>query len=268
MLGLHPELKIFTIASGKGGVGKSSIAVNLAIALAQFGIRVLVVDADFGLANIDVMLGVQTKHNLSHFLRGERRLDEIVQIGYDGVRFISGGSGSAELLRMDGAQVDALMHALAHMEMPIDCILCDAGAGITENILKMCVASSETIVVTTPEPTSIIDAFALLKNIVRRDEMRPLHVILNKTDSRREGERVFDGFRDMLQRNLQREIDCLGFLPNDSEVPKSIKQQTPVMVNAAESRYAREIRAIARVMLNLPPEQDNPNAIARWFKGK
>ncbi|MDR2502566.1 MAG: P-loop NTPase, partial [Oscillospiraceae bacterium] len=160
--------KIITIASGKGGAGKSTFALSLAIALAQFGIRPLVLDADFGLANIDVLLGVQTKANLSHFFRGEKTLQEIIQIGYDGVRFISGGSGAQALLNLPPERVARLMQSLAELDSPIDYVLCDVGAGITENILQMIAGSAETFIVTTPEPTSIVDAFALVKTAFRR----------------------------------------------------------------------------------------------------
>jgi flagellar biosynthesis protein FlhG len=267
MTGLKNGLKIVTLASGKGGVGKSTIAVNLAVALAQLGIRVLVVDADFGLANVDVMLGVQTKYNLSHFLRGERRLDELVHISYDGVRFISGGNGLSELIKLGETQLQTLIRGFSRLDMPIDYILCDAGAGISDNIIQLILASSETIIVTTPEPTAILDAYALVKTIVKRDNLHPIHVIMNKTESRREAEHVLGVFRKVLSSYLGKDISCLGCMTSAPDVPRSIKRQVPVMVSSPSSRFAQEIRATARALLDLPPAKEPSNAVTRFFAG-
>jgi flagellar biosynthesis protein FlhG len=267
MTGVKSGLKVITLASGKGGVGKSTVAVNLAVALAQLGIRVLIVDADFGLANVDVMLGVQTKYNMSHFLSGERRLDELVHISYDGVRFISGGSGLSELIKLDEAQLQAFIRGLTRLDMPIDYILCDAGAGINDNILQLILASSETVIVTTPEPTAILDAYALVKTVVKRDNLHPIHVIMNKAESRKEAAHVLDVFRNVLSRYLSKDIGCLGYIMNTPDVPRSIKRQVPIMVSAPESRFAQDIRAVARALLELPPVKEPSNVFTRFFSG-
>jgi len=255
--------RMITLASGKGGVGKSSFAVNLAVALSQLGSRVLVVDADFGLANIDVMLGAQTKFNIAHFLRGEKKLDDIVHIGYDGVRFISGGSGVAELLKIDNMQLVKLMNGLNGLDMAVDFILCDAGAGVYDSLLKMVDASSETIIVTTPEPTAMLNSYALIKRITNHDREHPLSVVMNQAENLAEADRVYSGFSDMLHKNLGRDVECYGRIVTDKGVSRSIKRQTPVMISAPKSSYARDIRTIARKMLNLPPQQEYANIFAR-----
>ena len=255
--------RMITLASGKGGVGKSSIAVNLAIALSQLGSRVLVVDADFGLANIDIMLGAQTKYNLTHFLRGDKTLEEIVHIGYDGVRFVSGGSGSLELLQINTVQLDRIKRALQTLDMSIDYILLDAGAGIHETLLSLIGVSSETLVITTPEPTAILDAYALVKAITTHDAQHPIRVIMNQAENKREADRVYAGFAELLQKNLDREVSLLGHIVSDTEVTRSIKAQTPVMIASANAPYSRDIRALARTLMELPPQREYGNAVAR-----
>lgn len=263
----RPMPKMITLASGKGGVGKSTVSVNLAIALSHLGMRVLVVDADFGLANIDVMLGVQTKYNLSHFVKGERRLDEIVHIGYDGVRFISGGSGLSELLQLDEKQLARLVRGLSTLEMPVDYIICDAGAGISDNIMLLVRASSETIVVTTPEPTSILDAYALIKTIVKAEEGHPINVIMNRAENKKEADHVLKGFSEVLSRHLGKEVTSLGYIINEPDVSRSIKRQIPIMISAPDSDFARDVNAIARKLLELPPIKESKGALARLFSG-
>jgi len=257
-------MRLVTLASGKGGVGKSSFAVNLAIALSQLGSRVLVVDADFGLANIDVMLGAQMKYNLSHFLRGEKRLDEIVHIGYDGVRFISGGSGSTELMKVTNNQLHSLLQGIQDLDMAIDFVLLDVGAGIHEPLLTLINASHELIVVTTPEPTAILDAYALIKSIgTAAAETLAINVVMNQSESAREARHVFTGLASLLEKNLGYEARLLSPIVFDAEVSRSIKKQTPVMVSAPMSSYARDVRAVAREMMNLPPVKEYANFFTR-----
>ena len=265
LMGKRQEIKVVTVTSGKGGVGKSSIAVNLAIALSRLGIRVLVVDADFGLANVDVMLGVTSKYNVSHFLRGEKGLHEIVQLGYEGVRFISGGSGVYELMKMDESQLRRLMEGLTRLDAPVDFIIIDTGAGINDNILQMVLASSETILVTTPEPTAILDAYAFVKTIDGKNRAHPIHIIMNKCDNRKEAQRVQDGFRAVVEKHLHKQINQLGAVMYDHDVPLSIKRQTPIIVSDPEGNTARSIVAIARALLDMPSAAAGPNKLAKLF---
>ena len=265
LVGKRHEIRVVSIASGKGGVGKSSISVNLAVALSRHGIRVLVVDADFGLANVDVMLGVTSKYDVSYFLRGERTLHEIIQLGHEGVRFISGGSGVNDLLNMDEGQLAGLLSGLVHLEAPIDLIIIDTGAGINENIVRMVLASSETIVVTTPEPTAILDAYALVKTIVKRNGSHPLHVLINKCEGKKEAQRVQEGFVEVVGRHLGKNINPLGLIMYNHDVPMSIKRQVPISVSDAGGATAREIDAIARAVLDIPADKRSDSILSRVF---
>jgi flagellar biosynthesis protein FlhG len=259
-------LKLVTVTSGKGGVGKSSLTVNIALALSQMGFRVLVVDADFGLANIDVMLGINARYNLSHLLRGNRSLDEIVQQGYQGVRFISGGSGVYDLLAMDGSQLEQIIGRLIKMRESVDVILFDTGAGINDNVLRMVSASTETVIVTTPEPTAILDAYALAKTISKQDDSPPVRVVMNKAESRKEAENAIVGFQAIIRKYLEEDVESLGYVLFDAEVTKSIKRQTPLLISHPTSQTAREIQTVARNLARLesgPPPRKS--ALARFF---
>ncbi|MDR1117324.1 MAG: MinD/ParA family protein [Oscillospiraceae bacterium] len=259
------ETKVIAVTSGKGGVGKSSISVNLAIALSAMGLRVLVVDADFGLANVDVMLGVNSKYNLSHLLRGEKTLSEIIQEGHNGVRFISGGSGVYELLKMDEAQVAEVMKDLMNLKNPADVILFDSGAGINENVIQLVLASSETIVVTTPEPTAILDAYALIKTIIKRQGSHKIRIIMNKGETKKEAETAMNGFQKVIKRYLGAEVELLGYVLYDNDVIKSIKQQTPLLVSKPDGAAAKSIHSIAEKLVNLPTGQPAAGRFSRLF---
>ena len=265
LVGKRKDIRVISVASGKGGVGKSSISVNIAIAMSRLGVRVLVVDADFALANVDIMLGVTSKYDVSYFLRGEKSLNDIVQLGHEGVRFISGGSGVNALLNMGEEQLTELMTGIVQLDTPIDLIILDTGAGINDNILQMILTSSETIVITTPEPTAILDAYALVKTVVKRDSSHPLHVIINKCESMKEAHRVQNGFMEVVGRHLGKNINPLGLITFDHNVPLSIKRQLPIMVSDPNCQTSREINLIARAILDLPKDAKPDSILSRIF---
>ena len=265
LVGKRRGIRTISIASGKGGVGKSSLSVNLAVALSRLGARVLVVDADFGLANVDVMLGVTSRYDVSYFLRGEKSLGEIIQLGHEGVRFISGGSGVNDLLNMDEDQLAGLLSGIVNLDAQIDLILIDTGAGIHENILQMVLASSETIIVTTPEPTAILDAYALVKTIVKRDAAHHLHVLINKCEGKKEAQRVQEGFVEVVGRHLGKNINPLGLVMYNHDVPMSIKRQTPITVSDPGCTTSREVDVIARAILDMPASAGSNSILARVF---
>jgi flagellar biosynthesis protein FlhG len=258
-------IRVISVASGKGGVGKSSIAVNLAIAMSRIGVRVLVVDADFGLANVDVILGVTSRYDVSSVLRGEKELHEVIQLGHEGVRFISGGSGVSDLLNMGESQLTEVLAGIIKLDAQIDLIILDTGAGISDKILQLVLASTETIVVTTPEPTAILDAYALVKTVVKRSSTHPIHVLINKCDNKKEARRVQDGFIEVVGRHLGKNVNPLGLIMYDHDVPLSIKKQVPITVSNPGGVTSKQIDLIARAVLELPGEKAPDGILSRVF---
>ena len=265
LMGRSQDVRVISIASGKGGVGKSSISVNLAITLSRLGARVLILDADFGLANVDIMLGITTRMDLSYFLRGEKALHEIIQLGHEGVRFISGGSGVNELINMKEEQLAELLSKIMHIDAPIDIILMDAGAGVSNTIMQILLASSETIVVTTAEPTSVLDAYALVKTVVKRDASHPLHVLVNKCENKNEAHSVQTGFVTVCGKILGKNVNPLGLISYNHDFTSAIKRQVPITVSDPNGATARELDLVARSILNKPRERESLSILSRVF---
>lgn len=265
LMGKSRDLRVVSIASGKGGVGKSSLAVNLAITMSRLGVRVLIIDADFGLANVDVMLGLTSRLDLGYFIRGERTLHEIIQLGHEGVRFISGGSGVGDLLNMDESKLSSMLSKIITLDVPIDLIIMDAGAGVNNTIMQVLLASSETIVVTTAEPTSVLDAYALVKTIFKNSPSHPLHVIANKCENIKEAHSVQTGFVDVCGRHLGKNVNPLGLISYNHNITAAIKRQIPITVSDPYGITSREIDTIARSLLDIPVESVPTGILSKVF---
>ncbi|WP_281533110.1 P-loop NTPase [Anaerocolumna aminovalerica] len=212
--------RVITVTSGKGGVGKSSISVNLAIQMSKLGKRVIILDADFGLANVEVMLGIRPKYNLADLLFKGKGIKDIITEGPKGIGFISGGSGIQELNHISRNQIIDLTHKLDEIDSIADVIIIDTGAGINDMVLEFVVASSEILLVTTPEPTSITDAYALLKTLNRKPEFSAtnstIKLIANRVESIAEGKELFNKLNVVVNRFLNIKIEYLGSIPQDT----------------------------------------------------
>jgi flagellar biosynthesis protein FlhG len=244
------ETKVITITSGKGGVGKSSFALNMAIELNRRGNRVLIIDTDFGLSNIDVMLGVNTKYNLLHVINGEKDISEVIEKSSHGVRFISGGSGVYDLINVDAFKFNSVMESFKRLDKLVDIIIFDTGAGITENILRMMHASHETILITTPEPTSMMDAYALVKMAGRDEEKPNIKLVVNKAENKKEAEIALEGFVDVADKYMNLKIGKLGYILRDDKMIRAVKMQTPLMVSFPKSGAADNIEKVIDVFLD------------------
>lgn len=246
--------RVITVTSGKGGVGKSSISVNLAIQLKRLGKRVIVLDADFGLANIEVMLGVRPQFNLADLMFKGKTLPEIITKGPEDIGFISGGSGIQELAKLTKEQVIYLTQKLVELDNMADVIIIDTGAGIADNVLEFVTACSEVLLVATPEPTSITDAYALLKTLNRRSgfskERTSIKMISNRVRNEAEGTSLYEKMSLVVDKFLNIQPEYVGMIPQDDNVSKAIMQQKPVSIAYPNSPAAKAIELIALKLTN------------------
>jgi flagellar biosynthesis protein FlhG len=245
--------RVVTVTSGKGGVGKTNFAVNFSIALAKKGLRVLIVDADFGLANVDVVMGITPERDLSWVTTGQGEVKDIIAEGVGGVRIISGGSGVFDLLNLSEVQIGGVIEKLLKIEDLADVILFDTGAGVSNNILKLIESSHEVIIITTPEPTAIMDAYALVKSIVSRTRNSRLRLVVNRADNVNDAEDSLYKFSTVVSQYLKTDVEVLGYVLNDPVVGKSVRVQNPFFIQAPRSTAARNVDNIAWKFLELTP---------------
>ncbi|MEX2462223.1 MAG: MinD/ParA family protein [Paenibacillaceae bacterium] len=237
--------KVITVTSGKGGVGKSNFTLNFALTLQTKGYKVLVFDADIGLANIDVLMGISPKFNLYHLLKREKTIWEIIHKGYHDLEFIAGGSGFSDLLRLSEEELDYFAEQVGQLNGHVDFIIFDTGAGLSKETLKFILAAQETIVVTTPEPTSITDAYAIIKMVNNMDFKVPFRLVINRVTDDKEGKYTADKISLVAKKFLQIDIPTLGYVPDDNLVSKAVKRQIPFSIAFPNSSASRSIKELA-----------------------
>lgn len=244
------EARVITVTSGKGGVGKTNFTVNLAIKLSQMGKRVIIIDADLGLANVDVVMGRMSKYNLSDVIKNDKDIMDILEEGPCGVKYVSGGSGVQELVRLNKMQLVDLLMKLGKLDYEADIILIDTGAGLSDNVLSFVHASKEVILVTTPEPTSITDAYALIKTISNKDANKNIKIVVNRVESDSEANNILDKLKAVTERFIGIKLHSLGFIYNDACVTKSVKIQQPFVLNYTRCEATKNITDIAKILLD------------------
>ena len=249
--------KVITITSGKGGVGKTNFAVNMAIAMSKLGKRVVVIDADFGLANIEVLLGIIPKRGFADLFSQKRSIEEVLTPGPMGISFISGGSGFTNMANVNEEHLCQIIENFEQLDTLADIVLIDTGAGISKSVTAFVLASNETVIVTTPEPTSITDAYAIIKT-AREEMTHPLNfkLLVNRVESKDEGAEIYNRLSRVCSRFLSIEIENLGAIPYDHNLVRAVKSQMPVTMGFPESPSALAINEICQKVLfgeaNLP----------------
>jgi len=250
----RPLARVITVTSGKGGVGKSNTSINLAIQFRKMGQRVIILDADFGLANIEVMFGAVPKHNLADLIYQGKNIKEIITWGPMDVGFISGGSGIASMSNLSREHLTYIIQNLAELDAIADIIIVDTGAGISDAVLEFLVASGEILMVTTPEPTSITDSYSLLKALARHQrfssENSQIKMIANKVQNAEEGTALYNKLNAVVARYLKLTVGYLGSVPEDSMLSRAVMQQMPVSIQTPNAKSALAYEAIARNLMN------------------
>ena len=261
--------KVITVTSGKGGVGKTSLSVNLAIQLGRLGKRVVVFDADFGLANIEIMLGIRPKYNLADLMYRGKSIEDIITYGPENIGFISGGSGINELANLTRDQVFSMIHRLEELDRIADVIIVDTGAGISDTVLEFVAASEEVLLVATPEPTSITDAYALLKTLNKKASYRPektvVKMVANQVRGEREAAELFEKLGVVVGKFLDVEVDFLGSVPYNKNMQRAVMRQAPVSISDPESDSARAVKNIAGCLEDVMTEKTEKGGIVKLF---
>ncbi|MCI9139670.1 MAG: MinD/ParA family protein [Lachnospiraceae bacterium] len=246
---LAQDARVIVVTSGKGGVGKSNISINLAIQLKMLGSRVLIFDADFGLANIEVMFGKLPKYTLADVIYQGKPMKDIITWGPMDVGFISAGSGIAGLNNLNKESIHYLIKNLSDLDSIADIIIIDTGAGISNTVLEFLVSGGEILLVTTPDPSSITDSYSLLKVLCRHPHYQKentfVKLIANQVETLEEGEQLYNKLNSVIKKYLDLQLDYLGMIPLDSQLSKAVLQQNPVSLQSPNAKSSRAFQTLA-----------------------
>jgi len=257
--------RILAVTSGKGGVGKTNVVANLAASLTDLGKRVIILDADFGLANIDVLLGLTPRFHLGHVLYGKKKLTEIMVEGPCGIRIIPASSGLQRLSELTLEQRNFLVRSFAELEGEADYLLIDTAAGISSNVLHFLLSAPEIVVVSAPEPTAIVDAYAVIKIVLAEEPTKTIRVLINSVSDEEESRDVFRQINSVVKRFLNREVIYLGHVERDPHVVKAVRSQVLVTHSYPNAPASRCFHELAHAVV-LQSEASGPGDTFVWEK--
>jgi len=239
-------VQVIAVSSGKGGVGKTNVSINLAMAMADTGKQVLVMDADLGLANVDIMLGLKPKYNLFHVLKGERTLEEVIVDGPNGVKIIPAASGIKQMSELTPMENAGLIRAFSEISNDVDVLIIDTAAGIHDSVIAFAKASQEVVVVVCDEPASLTDAYALIKVLNSEYAVQKFRILSNMTHSAQEARELYNKLVAVTDRYLDATLINMGTVPYDDYLRKAIKKQKPVVDAYPRSRSAMAFKNLAQ----------------------
>ncbi len=263
------KAKIITIASGKGGVGKTNVAANLAICLAAAGKRVAILDADFGLANLDIVLGISSKYNLSHFIKGAKKLDEISQPVCEGVDIYCGFSGMEYLTQMTDFTRERIIAALDNLADSYDIVIVDTSAGIGKTVLAFCMASDHTLLIGTPDPAAITDVYTLLKVLTINKYDGRTSLLVNMAHDVNQGKKIYRQIASAAAQFLDVRLNIAGVMLQDENVRLSVQKREPVVLACPKSPTTKVLMSVAarisRVPLSCAADEGFFRKVVNWF---
>ncbi len=245
-------VRVFAVASGKGGVGKTNVAVNLGVALAQQGRATALLDADMGLANVDILLGLHPRYNLSHVIDGQRTLDEILVEGPGGLKIVPAASGIQKMADLAAAQQAGLIRAFSGLRVPLEVLIVDTAAGISSTVVNFARACQEVVVVVCDEPTSLADAYAFIKLLNRDYKLFRFQILCNQVRTASQGRQLYEKLCRVTDRYLDVTLDYFGSVPKDEALAKAVQMQQPVVSAFPQSPAALALKSLARKVEQWP----------------
>ncbi|MBT4837755.1 MAG: MinD/ParA family protein [Methylococcales bacterium] len=252
----NKPVRVIAVASGKGGVGKTNVSVNLAVTFAELGRQVVLMDADLGLANVDIMLGLQPSHNLEHVITGECTLDEILVPGPANIKIIPAASGTQRMSELTPAEHVGLIRAFSDIQLPLDTLIVDTAAVISDMVVSFCRASQDVVIVVCDEPASITDAYALIKLLNKEYQVFRFHILVNMVHSAQEARNLFAKLTKVTDRYLDVLLDFTGAIPYDQYLRKAVQRQRAVVQAFPRSRAAQAFKSIGKKVDNWPMPRD------------
>lgn len=251
--------RVLAVVSGKGGVGKSVFCVNFSTALSQLGKKVVIIDLDIGMGNVEFLMGIDSKVHIVDMIKDRIPIWDVITKSSEDVAFISGGSGFLNLFQLNDDDLSYFLSQIKELKEAYDFIIFDFGAGVTNDTLKVIMAVHEIILVTTPEPPALTDAYSMLKMVHSRDSGLPVACVINQTEDEREGRTVWTKLSGVSKRFLDKEVKLLAVLPRDKVVVLSVKEQTPYMLLSPHAKISVKMAQLTRNYLNYQQNHTKPS---------